>query len=203
MNICHNNRSQFFTLQFLCSSFPRLPIILEGIVVISRAVNGYFDNMNMILELMQCTIHQKNILFEWTWFHCHVQNPCRSHVLPSCGSVCEWQSKTMRTTAFFCFWSEAPCEISGCVCLKRPKATSAAPPRDAGLPGKELTQGCELSLSGPRLKFITASACVQILWWRQCIVNSDCHLIKSWLVTRDAFYAEISIGSLLKRSQDQ
>lgn len=35
-------------------------------------------------------------------------------------------------------------------------------------------------------------------WYSPCIVNGDCHVIKSLLITRACFYAEISIRSLLQ-----
>lgn len=54
-----------------------------------------------------------------------------------------------------------------------------------------------------RLTFITASLPLHIFWYSPCIVNGDCHVIKSLLITRAYFYAEISIRSLPRRRPDQ
>lgn len=46
-------------------------------------------------------------------------------------------------------------------------------------------------------------SCSAYFWYSPCIVSSDCHVIKSLLITRAYFYAEISIRSLLQRPPDQ
>lgn len=49
--------------------------------------------------------------------------------------------------------------------------------------------------------FITASLLCIFFWYSPRIVNCDCHVIKSPLITRVCFYAEISVGSLLQDPQ--
>lgn len=71
---------------------------------------------------------------------------------------------------------------------------------------------CEKSISGIFARnfresqyhlfaLITALRLCIFFWYSPCIVNGDCHVIKSLLITGVCFYAEISIRSLLQDPQ--